>query len=434
MNFTDHAALVALQPSSLPDAELMGVQRSLAAGRVELESASALVAAELARRSSRELGYSGLAARQGLRSGAELVQKLTGGSLAQARQLVRVGTVVATSASEEPWLEPALSIPVAALDVIRTGLGAPSSAVSADDLVTAARALAASADSLDVDALARLARSARAELDSGSEMLEEEDRRQQRYLRLTPLPTGMTRVNGLLDPESAAIVVSAVDAITAPRRGGPRFVEADAPAEPVVPDDRTVDQLMVDALVDIVSVALKAPSGKLFGKRQPGVRVLVTLDGLNSGEGPAHLEGQTEPVSVQTARRHVCNAGILPVLFDKNGRGMDLGRDERFHDTRQRNVASSRDGGCRIPGCPCPPAWCEMHHIVPWGEGGSTSVDDGVLLCRFHHLLVHNLGGRIVRESSEYFLIPPASMDPQRVPVPLPSKSPTLRRLLAGAM
>ena len=36
----------------------------------------------------------------------------------------------------------------------------------------------------------------------------------------------MTRVHGLLDPESAAIVVPIFDAITSPRRGGPRFVDS----------------------------------------------------------------------------------------------------------------------------------------------------------------------------------------------------------------
>jgi hypothetical protein len=431
MRFTDPTALAALQPSALSDDALMGAQRSLASALKEIESASALVAAEISLRSSRELGYSGLAARQGLRSGAELVQKLTGSSLGDARKLVRVGTVVASAAEGEPWLEPALALPVASVDVIRTGLGTPTSAVSADDLAGAARVLAEAARELDVDAIARLARETRADLDVNSVGLLEEERRQQRFLRLTPLPTGMTRVTGLLDPESAAIVVSAVDAITAPRRGGPRFVSDDAQAEPEIRDDRTVDQLMVDALVDIVSVALKAPSGKLFGKRQPGVRVLVTLDDLNSGEGAAHIEGQTEPVSVETARRRACEVGILPIGFDKNGKGMDLGRSERYHDSRQRNVIAARDGGCIIPGCPCPPGWCEVHHILPWGEGGGTSVEDGVLLCRFHHLMTHNLGGRIAREGSDYFLIPPTSMDRAQVPVLLPSKSRVLRRLLA---
>jgi len=431
MAFVDTDALAALSPAALSDDALMAVQRSLASGLNDMQAASASVAAEISVRSARELGYGGLAAQQGLRSGAELVQKLTGSSLGDARKLVRVGTVLATDAEQEPWLAPALSTPVGALDAIRTGLGAPTSVISADDLATAARSLASMAPSLDVDALARLAREARAELDLSEVPLREEELRDLRDATITRMRNGNTKLVAILDPESAAKVVGPIDAITAPRRGGPRFVEEGGP-KPQKLDNRTTGQLILDAIVDIFSVAVKAPSGKLFSKKQPGVRVLVTLNDLNSGEGFATIEGQSGPVSIETARRYACDAGILPVAFDKNGQGMDLGRDERYHDTRQRNVASARDGGCRIVGCPCPPAWCEMHHIIPWGEGGDTSVEDGVLLCRFHHMLMHNLGGRIVREGSAYYLIPPKSMDPRQVPVPLPSKSPALRRLLAA--
>jgi hypothetical protein len=79
----------------------------------------------------------------------------------------------------------------------------------------------------------------------------EEALRQKRFLRLIPQADGMTRLSGLLDPESAALVTDAVDAVTAPRRGGPRFVEpgAAARAEAIVRDTRSTEQLALDALV-----------------------------------------------------------------------------------------------------------------------------------------------------------------------------------------
>ena len=62
----------------------------------------------------------------------------------------------------------------------------------------------------------------------------------------------MTRITGLLDPESAAIVVPILDAATSPRRGGPRFVDPDAVqrADDIVRDERTTDQLTLDTFVD----------------------------------------------------------------------------------------------------------------------------------------------------------------------------------------
>lgn len=411
----------ALTPAALSDESLLEAQRALAASIRTLESAASLVAAEIARRSSRELGYEGLAQRLGARTPERLVQVLSGGSLSDARRLVRVGTAT------EPWLAPTAGLGVQAIDAIRSGLGSPTSALSPDVLAGAAAQLAAEAPSLDVDALARRARQARDELDHASVALHEEELRAQRFLRLTPLPTGMTRVSGLLDPESAAIVVGAVDAVTSPRRGGPRFVADD---EPVIDDPRTIDQVMVDALVDIVSVATRAPSGRLFGKQNPAVRVLVTRDDLMRGEGPAFLEGQSSAVSVATAQRHVCTSGVVEVSFSGCGEGMDLGRDERFHLPRQRTVLAARDGGCTVDGCDRPPSWSEVHHIVPWSEGGGTSVVDAVLLCRFHHMLFHNNGWRVIHDADYYSAVPPASIDPARAPVALRSQSAARRRLL----
>jgi predicted restriction endonuclease len=49
-----------------------------------------------------------------------------------------------------------------------------------------------------------------------------------------------------------------------------------------------------------------------------------------------------------------------------------------------------RDEECRASGCEIPAAWCEAHHLRPWSAGGRTSVDDGVLLCGFHHHRAHD--------------------------------------------
>jgi len=34
----------------------------------------------------------------------------------------------------------------------------------------------------------------------------------------------------------------------------------------------------------------------------------------------------------------------------------------------------------------------DAHHIVHWADGGETSMDNLVLLCRYHHRLVHEGG------------------------------------------
>ena len=56
-----------------------------------------------------------------------------------------------------------------------------------------------------------------------------------------------------------------------------------------------------------------------------------------------------------------------------------------------RRALKARDGGCRFPGCTSH-KFCDGHHIKHWSDGGETSLDNLVLLCRYHHRLVHEGG------------------------------------------
>lgn len=425
------------------DDALLEFQRQVAASARLLDQAAATAAAEIAFRSRRELGYDGLAQRRGARTPEGLVQQVTGTSVQSARRLVKVGTLVADLAAHdaagstlsEPWLEPALrrvtagELSAEGLEVIRAGLGVPSDSVDTDALAAAAHALAVEATTVSLETLAARARELRDELDASGVAEREQQRRDARSLRLFPQLNGMTRLVGLLDPESAAVISSAIDAATSPRRGGPRFVDpTDAARAAALADDtRTTEQLALDTLVELVDVAVRAAGSTLLGVRRADVRVLVTQHDLDRRTGVAFIAGQKASVSIDTVERYACDGGLLPILFDRDGAALNLGRAQRLHDARQRAVIAARDGGCIAPGCDRPPAWCEVHHIVEFGRGGETSVEDGVLLCRHHHMLMHNNGWRIQRTGHEYWLVPPPEVGP---PVLLRTKSPAVRRML----
>jgi hypothetical protein len=51
--------------------------------------------------------------------------------------------------------------------------------------------------------------------------------------------------------------------------------------------------------------------------------------------------------------------------------------------------------GCRFPGCDCPPAWTDGHHLEHWADGKPTLPWNLVLLCRRHHYRVHEEGWRL---------------------------------------
>ena len=64
------------------------------------------------------------------------------------------------------------------------------------------------------------------------------------------------------------------------------------------------------------------------------------------------------------------------------------------------------------PDCDRPASWCEYHHILFWArDTGRTDLADAILLCRHHHLLLHTKGSEIRRDNTDYWLIPPPTID-----------------------
>ena len=56
-----------------------------------------------------------------------------------------------------------------------------------------------------------------------------------------------------------------------------------------------------------------------------------------------------------------------------------------------RRALEARDGGCRFPGC-SHARYVDAHHIKHWADGGETTLDNLILLCRRHHRLLHEAG------------------------------------------
>jgi hypothetical protein len=310
------------------DATLIAALQELAAAKRGIEARTATLTAELARRSDRARGQDALSARLGAPTVEAAVQTLTGATRAEAKALTAVA-----SAGSSPWLESVGAsvaegeLSVSAAAAIVTGLGTPTEDVSAADLEDAAATLVESATSgrhRTPEETARAARRAREELEREHIADLEEHRRNQRSLTWTQLPGGMTRMIAMLDPESAAIITTALDTALSPRRGGPTFVDPieQARAKSQQADPRTTEQLAVDTLVDIVVLATRAAGAtgpelaKIFGVNSPAVRVHVTAQTLTTGIGAGWIEGQDAGISAHTAARYVCTSGVLPVLFD----------------------------------------------------------------------------------------------------------------------
>lgn len=85
------------------------------------------------------------------------------------------------------------------------------------------------------------------------------------------------------------------------------------------------------------------------------------------------------------ARRLTCDADVSVA-------GVNLGRTQRVITPPLRRALEARDGRCcRMPGCERRHGLAG-HHIVHWAHGGRTDLENLVLLCAFHHRLLHEDG------------------------------------------
>lgn len=93
----------------------------------------------------------------------------------------------------------------------------------------------------------------------------------------------------------------------------------------------------------------------------------------------------------------MCHAVTEVIGITEDGRPLDLGRKTRTVSPTLRRHVLTRDMGCTVDGCSSNYR-LEVHHTIPWSQGGSSDAEDLVSLCWFHHhVAVHRLGLHIER-------------------------------------
>ena len=204
--------------------------------------------------------------------------------------------------------------------------------------------------SVTVEKLATLARDARTELDLGADNPDaiadrEQALRDKRTFHVWRRPDGMIAANGLFAPEAGAILLSAFDAATSPRRGGPRLVASDRAerAERLLADERTTEQIAADAFIELVRLGRRRRR-VCARSSHPAVQLIVTDHDLPRTCRSAHIEGQSsQSVSGPLSGRLQVRRGADPVRC--RWAVIDVGRTMR--STRGSIGLAARDGGCR---------------------------------------------------------------------------------------
>jgi hypothetical protein len=103
------------------------------------------------------------------------------------------------------------------------------------------------------------------------------------------------------------------------------------------------------------------------------------------------------PVGRAVVERFACDAWIGRMVTAGPSQVLDVGQRTPTFSRAQRRAIARRDQHCAYPGCARPADWCDAHHLVHREHEGPTSVDNGCLLCRWHHVTLHVRRQRLER-------------------------------------
>jgi hypothetical protein len=288
----------------------------------------------------------------------------------------------------------------------------------------------------------------------------EKIRHRSRCFSVFPDEEGMYLVRGRLDPEVGAMLMRAIDAandalfrantseeiepkqrradavgLLAERalavgfgqaeRSGAAVDECTSDGKSPGTADRTSDAKS-DAKSDLTSGGTTehkagADIVPLSGTRAERYQVVLYVEPctlVNGSEpGRSELEDGTR-VSAETSRRLSCDASVVRLTKTSDGEVHDVGRKTRTIPPALRRALEDRDRGCRFPGCGL--RFTDAHHVRHWADGGKTKLENLILLCRFHHRLVHEEGYSVhfPRGERPYFLDPRMRLLPDVAPPP----------------
>lgn len=330
------------------------------------------------------------AASGGSRTFPEWVARRTGGSVGTARRDAVVGRALAGDLplAREAVAKGRISFEHAQVLATLAPTSAGRRAALASDRDDRNEAfLVRAAEQLGVDDFRRLVRRWGAAHDAAALEREHADAVAREYLAVGRRPDGV-QLTGFLAAENAETLLVALRAVE---------------GVPAADDDRAPEQRRAAALTGLARLVLDKGLGGAGGALvRPHLSVHVSLDALRAMADDAGVRGDLDgalaaaelddgtPIPASVLARLACDGEISRIVFGPDSAPLDVGRAQRVFTGQQRRGVVARDRCCRYPGCGAPASLGEVHHVRWWTrDDGPTSVPNGVLLCWYHHGVVH---------------------------------------------
>ena len=139
---------------------------------------------------------------------------------------------------------------------------------------------------------------------------------------------------------------------------------------------------------------------RLVSDDAPPAQITVIVDTKDAAASNGLTGVMVEPgarVGRETLQAILCDAITEVTARDGAGRYLDYGRRRRTAPLAlKRALLAEARFTCAADGC-ISSRRLQIHHLIPWAEGGETNQDELVVLCWFHHqVIVHERGFKVV--------------------------------------
>jgi hypothetical protein len=288
--------------------------------------------------------------------------------------------------------------------VVTSTIDALPAAVQAEHEQSVQALLVEQAQVMEPTLLRQVARRIIDTLDPDGTLTEERDRARRRDLSIRQRRDGSGHVEGELSAICTEALLSVLESLGKP-----------VSAQDGTPDPRTAGQRRHDGLQDALLTLLR--SGELPACNGVAATIVLTMtpEQFDNRCGLV-TTGHGATISVGQALSLAGDARIMPVRLTETREIAAYGDTHRIFTEGQRLALIARDQGCSFPGCTAGPAWCQAHHVTDFALTRRTSVDDGTLLCGFHHREHPNLGWTCRMTDGLPYWTPPHWIDPEQRP------------------
>jgi hypothetical protein len=210
--------------------------------------------------------------------------------------------------------------------------------------------------------------------------LEQEAAEDKRFLKHRTDADGMVRGSFALAAEDAESYLTVLEPLA--RKAGDQ-------------DARTAGQRRADAFVEVFAGAARWADLPHAGGQRAQVSYVIGAEWAAAQQGASPATGAwTGPQTRARMESVLCDSRLSRLLLDGLGQVIRLESVNDQITTAQRRAVSARDRCCVARGCNRPPAFCDVHHLISREDGGPTTLDNLVLLCRRHHVMWHQ--GRLL--------------------------------------